>query len=57
MNMQKKVGTMRNNKIGLIGVHPEADKVWYEYYSWMPKHYTSGHHTLLKEFVNATVRN
>jgi len=48
---------MRNNKIGLIGVHPEADKVWYEYYSWMPKHYTSGHHTLLKEFVNATVRN
>lgn len=24
-------------RIGLIGSHPEADKIWYDHYSWMKK--------------------
>lgn len=41
------------NKIGLIGCHPESEKFWYDNYSWMKPHYHNGHHhTLLLEFVN-----
>ncbi len=40
-------------KIGLIGCHPESEKVWYDYYSWMPKHWHHGrHNTLLLNFVD-----
>jgi glutamine amidotransferase-like uncharacterized protein len=40
-------------KIGLIGCHPESTKVWYDYHSWMPKHWHHGrHHKLLLEFVD-----
>jgi len=40
-------------KVGLIGCHPESTKVWYDYHSWMPKHWHQGkHHKLLLEFVN-----
>ena len=39
--------------IGLIGCHPESEKVWYDYYSWMPKHWHQGRHNkLLLEFVD-----
>jgi len=44
-------------KIGLIGCHPESTKVWYDYHSWMPKHWHHGkHHRLLLEFVDELMR-
>jgi len=41
------------NKIGLIGCHPEADKFWYDGYSWMRQHWRGGHHDVLLQFANA----
>ncbi len=39
--------------IGLIGCHPESQKVWYEYHSWMPRHWHNGEHNkLLVRFVD-----
>jgi glutamine amidotransferase-like uncharacterized protein len=41
------------NRIGLIGCHPESEKFWFDSYSWMKPHWHGGHqHTLLLEFVN-----
>jgi len=41
------------NKIGLIGCHPESQKFWYDGYTWMGKHWhEERHHKLLLEFVN-----
>jgi len=41
------------NRIGLIGCHPESQPHWYESYSWMKGHYHDGkHHKLLLNFVN-----
>lgn len=41
------------NRIGLIGCHPESEQFWYDSYSWMRGKYHNGnHHTLLLEFVN-----
>jgi hypothetical protein len=42
------------DRIGLIGCHPESQPSWYnEYYSWMKPHYHSGrHHELLLDFVS-----
>jgi glutamine amidotransferase-like uncharacterized protein len=42
------------DRIGLIGCHPESEPNWYsEYYSWMKPHYHGGrHHELLLDFVN-----
>jgi glutamine amidotransferase-like uncharacterized protein len=41
------------NRIGLIGCHPESEKFWFDGYSWMKRHYHNGtHHQLLLEFVN-----
>jgi hypothetical protein len=40
------------NRIGLIGCHPEADKHWYDSYTWMKKHWSGGKHHLLLDFVN-----
>jgi len=41
------------NRIGLIGCHPESQKFWYDSYSWMRPHWHQGaHHKLLLEFVN-----
>lgn len=40
-------------KIGLIGCHPESQKDWYDYYTWMPRHWHRGRHNkLLLEFVD-----
>jgi glutamine amidotransferase-like uncharacterized protein len=40
-------------KVGLIGCHPESQKSWYDYYTWMPRHWHYGHHNkLLLDFVN-----
>ena len=41
------------NRIGLIGCHPESEQFWYNSYSWMRGYYHRGqHHTLLLDFVN-----
>jgi len=41
------------NRVGLIGCHPESQPHWYESYSWMKGHYHDGkHHKLLLNFVN-----
>ena len=41
------------NRIGLIGCHPESEQFWYDSYSWMNGKYHNGtHHKLLLEFVN-----
>ena len=40
------------NNIGLIGCHPEADKHWYDSYSWMKKRWQGGQHHLLLNFVD-----
>jgi glutamine amidotransferase-like uncharacterized protein len=41
------------NRIGLIGCHPESEKFWYDSPKYMKPHYHNGyHHTLLLEFVN-----
>jgi Biotin-protein ligase, N terminal len=41
------------NRIGLIGCHPESEKFWYDSYTWMRKHWHDGqHHALLLEFVD-----
>lgn len=43
-------------QVGLIGCHPEAEKNWYDSYSWMRKHWNQGQHKeLLLDFVNALV--
>lgn len=44
--------------VGLIGCHPESQKYWYNYHSWMPKHWHGGRHNeLLLNFVNKLVEN
>jgi hypothetical protein len=41
------------NRIGLIGCHPESEQFWYDNYSWLKGRYHQGiHHTLLLDFVN-----
>ena len=41
------------NRIGLIGCHPESENHWYESYSWMRGKYHNGsQHKLLLNFVN-----
>jgi glutamine amidotransferase-like uncharacterized protein len=41
------------DRVGLIGCHPESEKFWYDSYSWMGKHWHERkHHALLLEFVN-----
>jgi glutamine amidotransferase-like uncharacterized protein len=60
-NKFKTVATYANNdpmaiiqdRIGLIGCHPESEQFWYDSYSWMRGRYHNGqHHQLLLEFVN-----
>jgi hypothetical protein len=43
------------DRIGLIGCHPESEPAWYsEYHSWMKPHWHDGkHHELLLNFVDA----
>ena len=40
------------DRIGLIGCHPESTKHWYSSYSWLRGQYCNGHHQLLLDFVN-----
>jgi Biotin-protein ligase, N terminal len=44
-------------RIGLIGCHPEAEKHWYDEYSWMRRHWRGRqHHALLLDFVNQLMK-
>jgi glutamine amidotransferase-like uncharacterized protein len=44
------------NRIGLIGCHPESEPHWYKSYSWLTGQYHNGqHHTLLLDFVNKLI--
>jgi hypothetical protein len=45
------------NRIGLIGCHPEADKFWYDGYSWMRKHWAGGHHHRLQDFADQLMQS
>lgn len=41
------------NRIGLIGCHPESEKFWYDSYSYLKGKYHNGeHHSMLLDFVN-----
>jgi hypothetical protein len=41
------------DKIGLIGCHPESEQFWYDSYSWMKTFWHLGtHHRLLNDFVD-----
>jgi glutamine amidotransferase-like uncharacterized protein len=41
------------NRIGLIGCHPESTPYWYESYSWLKPHFHNyRHHSLLLNFVD-----
>ena len=40
------------DRIGLIGCHPEAEQNWYEEYSWMKKRWNGSKQYLLLDFVN-----
>ena len=40
------------NRIGLIGCHPEAEQHWYDEYSWMRKRWNGSKNYLLLDFVN-----
>ena len=45
------------NRIGLVGCHPESEQHWYEAYSWMQGKYHNGsHYTLLLDFVNTIMK-
>ena len=46
------------NRIGLIGCHPESEQFWYDSYSWLKGKYHNGeHHKLLLEFVNELINS
>jgi len=41
------------NRLGLVGCHPESEKFWYDGYKNMPEYWHGGqHHQLLLEFVD-----
>ena len=44
------------NRIGLIGCHPESTPYWYNSYSWMKPHFHNyRHHNLLLDFVDELI--
>jgi len=46
------------NRVGLIGCHPEAEPHWYESYSWMRGKYHQGrHYPLLLNFVDSILKS
>jgi glutamine amidotransferase-like uncharacterized protein len=38
-------------RVGLIGCHPEAQRFWYDEYSWLQRHWSGGQQHLLQQFV------
>ena len=49
--------TIIQNRIGLIGCHPEAEQFWYDEYSWMRRHWSGGHHHKLLEFADQLMQS
>jgi hypothetical protein len=45
------------NRIGLIGCHPEAEQFWYNDYSWMRRHWAGGHCHKLLEFADQLMQS
>ena len=45
------------NRIGLIGCHPEAEQFWYNDYSWMRQHWRGGQHYKLLEFADQLMQS
>ena len=45
------------NRIGLIGCHPEAQQFWYNDYSWMRRHWAGGHRHKLLEFADQLMQS
>jgi hypothetical protein len=45
------------NRIGLIGCHPEAEQFWYNDYSWMRRHWAGGHRHRLQQFVDQLMQS
>ncbi len=51
------MATIVNKNVGLIGCHPESEKVWFEYYSWLNGKYHQGrHHKILESFVDTLIQ-
>jgi len=45
------------DRLGLIGCHPESEPFWYTQYSWLKGKYHNGHHhQLLLEFTDQLMR-
>jgi glutamine amidotransferase-like uncharacterized protein len=45
------------NRIGIIGCHPESEPHWYQLQTWMKGKYHNGdHHKLLLDFVNELMK-
>jgi glutamine amidotransferase-like uncharacterized protein len=44
------------DRIGLIGCHPEANWNWYDSYSWMRRKWHGGRHSYLLEFVDQLIQ-
>jgi glutamine amidotransferase-like uncharacterized protein len=40
------------DRVALIGCHPEADKHWYDSYSWMRRKWHGGRHYFLLKFID-----
>jgi len=41
------------NRVGLIGCHPEAERFWYQDHSWMRRRWQHSQHHLLRDFVHS----
>lgn len=48
--------SIMQDRIGLIGCHPEADQHWYDSYTWMQRKWDGGKHRYLLEFVDTLMR-
>jgi len=48
---------IKKGNIGLIGCHLEAEKDWYDMYSWMKKEWKGNQHHLLLEFANKLINS
>jgi len=44
------------DRVGLIGCHPEAEQHWYDDYTWMAPRWSGGSHHLLVDFVENLLR-